>query len=220
MIAADQDAFFRKPSLTGDGLDKCGELLRILARIAAILIHLAGSGFNVQNRLVLFCFAGSRADDIWMSRAHGVHTDGLRRAVSPNYLLQTRAGVLKFGHIGFGTHSFQPFINSQHIALYLRSKAMRQLLTFLFFATGVANLQSQRVPPAESFRVLPNVAKGPRVTAYLKYQTEMAWSQDEQRRKEWEGIQTEQDLLNLQQQLRTHLLKMLGGQPIGHFSKP
>ena len=90
---------------------------------------------------------------------------------------------------------------------------MRQLLAFLFVATVIANLQSQDVPPAESFRVLPNFAEGPRITAYLKYQTEMAWAQDEQRRKKWEAIQTERDLLNLQQELRAHLLKMLGGLP-------
>jgi len=51
------------------------------------------------------------------------------------------------------------------------------------------------------------------ITNYLKYQTEMAWDQDEQRRKSWEGIRTEADLLVVQQQIREHLLSMLGGLP-------
>jgi pimeloyl-ACP methyl ester carboxylesterase len=70
------------------------------------------------------------------------------------------------------------------------------------------------VPPPEAFRVLPpNANQGPVITDYLRYQTEMAWRQDDQRRKAWEGIQTEQDLRRVQQQLREHLLQMLGGLP-------
>ena len=41
----------------------------------------------------------------------------------------------------------------------------------------------------------------------------MAWRQDDQRRKAWEEIRTEQDLLRLQRALRAHLLTMLGGLP-------
>jgi len=70
------------------------------------------------------------------------------------------------------------------------------------------------VPPPEAFRVLPaNANQGPAITDYLRYQTEMAWRQDDQRRKVWEGIRTEQDLRRVQQQLREHLLQMLGGLP-------
>ena len=47
----------------------------------------------------------------------------------------------------------------------------------------------------------------------MKYQTEMAWQQDDQRRKRWETIRSQEDLLKLQQELRGHLLKMLGGLP-------
>src|SRR4051812_31415760 len=70
------------------------------------------------------------------------------------------------------------------------------------------------VPPPEAFRVLPPAtSQGPEITDYLRYQTEMAWLQDDQRRKAWEGIRTEQDLRRVQQQLREHILQMLGGLP-------
>jgi pimeloyl-ACP methyl ester carboxylesterase len=69
-------------------------------------------------------------------------------------------------------------------------------------------------PPAEAFRVFPPAAKeAPVITPYLQYQTEMAWQQDDERRKEWSGIGAEQDLLAVQRQAEEHLLAMLGGLP-------
>src|SRR6202045_3680017 len=65
-------------------------------------------------------------------------------------------------------------------------------------------------PPSEAFRVLP---PAPIITPYLQYQTEMAWQQDNARRKAWEGIRTEQDLLTLQREVERHLLEMGGGLP-------
>jgi cephalosporin-C deacetylase-like acetyl esterase len=47
----------------------------------------------------------------------------------------------------------------------------------------------------------------------LKYQTELAWRQDDQRRKRWASLKTEKDLLQLQQEMRDHLLEMIGGLP-------
>lgn len=41
----------------------------------------------------------------------------------------------------------------------------------------------------------------------------MAWRQDDERRTRWEAIETEQQLLQLQQETRNHLLHMLGGLP-------
>ena len=73
---------------------------------------------------------------------------------------------------------------------------------------------AQTPPPREAFRVLPLPgAQGPLITDYLKYQTEMAWDQDDQRRRIWEGIQSEQELLKLRDQLRERMLSMLGGLP-------
>src|SRR5438270_12188874 len=69
-------------------------------------------------------------------------------------------------------------------------------------------------PPAEAFRVLPPaVGEAPVITPYLKYQTEMAWQQDEERQKAWRAIRTEQDLLTVQKKLEEHLLAMLGDLP-------
>src|SRR5580704_4309329 len=65
-------------------------------------------------------------------------------------------------------------------------------------------------PPSEAFRVLPPASI---ITPYLQYQTEMAWQQDNARRKAWEGIRTEQDLLTLQREVERHLLEMVGGLP-------
>lgn len=69
-------------------------------------------------------------------------------------------------------------------------------------------------PPPEAFRVLaPVTAEGPTITPYLKYQTEMAWNQDEERRKEWAQIRTEADLIRIQHKMQENLLAMLGGLP-------
>jgi dienelactone hydrolase len=70
-------------------------------------------------------------------------------------------------------------------------------------------------PPApEAFQVLPPVAaQAPTITDYLRYQTEMAWREDDERRRLWEGIRTEQDLRRVQEQMRSNLLKMLGELP-------
>lgn len=54
---------------------------------------------------------------------------------------------------------------------------------------------------------------GPQITPYLQYQTELAWRQDQKRLKVWDGIQTEADLLRLQNELRLKVLTMLGGLP-------
>src|SRR5947208_12038092 len=92
--------------------------------------------------------------------------------------------------------------------------ALRTLLILWLVAVGTTLVKADDAPPAEAFHVLPQVSPdGPNITPLLKYQTEMAWRQDEQRRKRWEAIRTEADLLGVQQELRNRLLKMLGGLP-------
>ena len=86
-------------------------------------------------------------------------------------------------------------------------------------ADGVPTVDSSAAaadtPLADAFRVLPPPsAEAPVITPYLKYQTEMAWQEDDLRRKSWEGIRTEQDLLRTQKELRANLLAMLGGLPV------
>jgi hypothetical protein len=91
---------------------------------------------------------------------------------------------------------------------------MKSFLVLGFCAVSILTAAAADTPSAEAFRVLPPAsAEAPVITPYLKYQTEMAWRQDDQRRKAWERIQTEQDLLRLQRALRAHLLTMLGGLP-------
>jgi pimeloyl-ACP methyl ester carboxylesterase len=91
---------------------------------------------------------------------------------------------------------------------------MKSFLVLEFCVISIFSAVAADTPPPEAFRVLPPAsAEAPVITPYLKYQTEMAWRQDDQRRKSWEGIQTEQDLLRLQRALRAHLLTMLGGLP-------
>jgi dienelactone hydrolase len=72
---------------------------------------------------------------------------------------------------------------------------------------------SQTAPPADAFRVLAPPSQGPHITPYLKYQTAMAWQQDEERIAAWRGIRTEADMLRLQRDLREKLLTMIGGLP-------
>src|SRR5205809_4155480 len=69
-------------------------------------------------------------------------------------------------------------------------------------------------PPPEAFRVFKQTpAPGPRITPYLKYQTEQAWREDELRRHEWEGIRNEKDVFKVQRELRRKLLEMIGELP-------
>jgi hypothetical protein len=93
---------------------------------------------------------------------------------------------------------------------------MKRILVFIF-SIGLICVAAQPgvdAPSADAFRILPPIAaEGPTITPYLKYQTEMAWHQDDERRKKWEAIRTEEDLLRLQQELRAHFLNMLGGLP-------
>src|SRR6266542_2308035 len=88
-------------------------------------------------------------------------------------------------------------------------------LTLLLIVLCVAHLPSRNAaPPPEAFLVLKrSLAAGPRITPYLKYQTEMAWREDSVRRKAFEGLRNEAGLLHLQSELRDKLLKMLGGLP-------
>jgi dienelactone hydrolase len=68
-------------------------------------------------------------------------------------------------------------------------------------------------PPPEAFSVLPLAPSGPQITPYLQYQTELAWREDGNRMRDWDGIHTEQDLLRVQKDIRQKLLTMLGGLP-------
>ena len=91
----------------------------------------------------------------------------------------------------------------------------KALLTLLLLAGVTAVSFSATDPPSpEAFMVFSkSLAPGPRITPYLSYQTELAWRQDEIRRKAFEGIRDERDLFRVQSELRSKLLTMIGGLP-------
>ena len=74
-------------------------------------------------------------------------------------------------------------------------------------------VSAQEVPSNDAFQVLRPEPAGPRMTPYLRYQLDLAWRQDEARRRKWEAIRDERELLKLQQELRDKLLEMIGGLP-------
>lgn len=78
---------------------------------------------------------------------------------------------------------------------------------------ATTGLSAQEFPPKDAFQVLSSEPPGPRMTPYLHYQLDLAWRQDEARRRKWEGIRDERELLKLQQELREKLLEMIGGLP-------
>src|SRR2546425_5656926 len=91
----------------------------------------------------------------------------------------------------------------------------KAFLTCILVATLSAHaFLSPVAPPPEAFRVFQQTpAPGPRITPYLKYQTEQAWREDELRRRAWEGIRNEKNLFQLQRELRRKLLEMIGELP-------
>jgi len=93
-------------------------------------------------------------------------------------------------------------------------KRMKDVLALaLLLACAVPSIAVDG-PPQEAFHVLPPVAgQGPSITPYLRYQVETAWRQDDERRKIWEQVRTEEDLKRLQQKIEEQLLAMLGGLP-------
>ena len=90
-------------------------------------------------------------------------------------------------------------------------QASFRALFFSFLVTVPA--LTQTAPPADAFRVLAPPSNGPQITPYLKYQTDMAWQQDEERIAAWRSIRTDADMFRLQRDLREKLLQMIGGLP-------
>ena len=99
-----------------------------------------------------------------------------------------------------------------------RLKRMRTTLQYAFFVLLPFLWTSrlvfgQAAPPEEAFKVMPAPLNGPQITPYLQYQTDMAWRQDTARLAAWRNVQSESDLIRLQNELRKKLLTMIGGLP-------
>jgi dienelactone hydrolase len=86
-------------------------------------------------------------------------------------------------------------------------------ITCLVVLCSTVTTFAQVTPPSEAFRILPEQPVGPSITPYLRYQTDLAWRQDEARIEDWRKVQTEDQLQQLQSELRKKLLAMLGGLP-------
>src|SRR5690349_19967807 len=99
--------------------------------------------------------------------------------------------------------------------VFLQPRTYMKAVLLLSFCVGaVFPAVTADAPPAEAFQVLPPVtAAGPIITPYLKYQVDIAWQQDEARRRNWEQITKEEDLRPREREMREHLRAMLGGLP-------
>lgn len=87
------------------------------------------------------------------------------------------------------------------------------LLMLALLLTRLFLFSAREQPFSNAFTVLPSSGPGPHITPYLKYQTEMAWDQDQVRREALAKIRNEEEFLKLQRELRQKLLEMLGGLP-------
>ena len=88
------------------------------------------------------------------------------------------------------------------------------LLAILSLFCAAAAAAADEAPRPENFQVLPQTSTlAPAITPYLNYQVNIAWQQDDVRRKRFEQIRDENELLRVQRELREKLLAMLGGLP-------
>lgn len=92
---------------------------------------------------------------------------------------------------------------------------MRKTIYILTLAISFSlQVFSQQKPQADAFTVLTKaIDYGPRITALLKYQTEMAWRQDEKRQDILKSIKSEKELVALQRATKQKVLGMMGGLP-------
>lgn len=95
---------------------------------------------------------------------------------------------------------------------YIKTLNCTCILFLVWLSASVTN--AQPAPGKEAFTVLKKkLPEGPRITSLLQHQTALAWKQDDVRKKTWEGIDNEKDLLELQADIRKKFLRMIGGLP-------
>ena len=79
---------------------------------------------------------------------------------------------------------------------------------------ALCSLAADDTPPPQAFLVREQpLPPGPRITPFLQFQAEQAWSEDNDRIKAWDAIHNERELLKTQSELRQKLLQMIGGLP-------
>jgi len=89
----------------------------------------------------------------------------------------------------------------------------RRVLLATLLAAAAISARAEDPPAKDAFRVLAELPPGPRVTPYLRYQLDLGWRLDEQRRQAWNALRSESDLEKLQEEARQKLLEMIGGLP-------
>src|SRR5947209_11811902 len=89
---------------------------------------------------------------------------------------------------------------------------MRSCIMALLAGTiALCALAADDPPPPQAFHVREQpLPPGPRITPFLQYQAEQAWSEDNDRLKAWDAIHNERELLKTQDELRQRLLQMIG----------
>jgi pimeloyl-ACP methyl ester carboxylesterase len=94
-----------------------------------------------------------------------------------------------------------------------RVSIARLALFAVLNGAAAVGLAAQELPAKDAFQILRQQPAGPRITPFLRYQLDLAWHQDEERKKRWQAIRDEAELLKLQEELRAALLEMIGGLP-------
>jgi hypothetical protein len=95
MVATQQYSFAGKSGLFREGMNKLGKVRGSLSSVAARLIHLARSGFDVHDRFILDRLLQRCGDNARVSRADSINPDSLGAAIAKNYLLQSLTCILR-----------------------------------------------------------------------------------------------------------------------------
>ena len=91
---------------------------------------------------------------------------------------------------------------------------MKTTIALACLVLGAAAWQAADAPGPSAFTVLDQQpGPGPRVTAYLQYQLDRAWQQDEARLTAYAAVQSAADLASLKRRTRERLLAAIGGLP-------
>src|SRR5216117_4203152 len=88
------------------------------------------------------------------------------------------------------------------------------IMAVLAGTIALCALAADDPPPPQAFHVREQpLPPGPRITPFLQYRAEQAWSEDNDRLKARDAIHNERELLKTQDELRQRLLQMIGGLP-------
>ncbi|RPJ53915.1 MAG: hypothetical protein EHM23_30005 [Acidobacteria bacterium] len=87
------------------------------------------------------------------------------------------------------------------------------LWILVLFLTSFTLAQDWTPTEADLTVMKTPIKEGPTITPFLHYLLQKAWEQDDRRAERIRALKSEQDLLRLQEELRTNLLRNIGGLP-------